>query len=36
MLFYEDPAIFSSLWQERWNKEVDNKLHTIMPQIDEK
>ena len=26
----------SSLWQERWDKEVDNKLHAIMPQIDEK
>ena len=25
-----------SLWQERWDKEVGNKLHTIMPQIDEK
>ena len=23
----------SSLWQERWDKEMDNKLHTIMPQI---
>ena len=27
---------FSSLWQERWDKEVDNKLRAIMPQIDEK
>ena len=26
----------SSLWQERWDKEVGNKLHAIMPQIDEK
>ena len=26
----------SSLWQERWDEEVDNKLHAIMPQIDEK
>ena len=26
----------SSLWQERWKKEVGNKLHAIMPQIDEK
>ena len=25
----------SSLWQERWDKEVGNKLHTIMPQIDD-
>ena len=26
----------SSLWQERWDKEVGNNLHAIMPQIDEK
>ena len=26
----------SSLWQERWDKEVGNKLHAIMPQIDDK
>ena len=26
----------SSLWQERWVEEVDNKLHAIMPRIDEK
>ena len=26
----------SSLWQERWDKEVGNKLRAIMPQIDEK
>ena len=26
----------SSLWQERWDKEVGNKLHAIMPQIDTK
>ena len=25
-----------SLWQNRWDKEVGNKLHAIMPQIDEK
>ena len=25
-----------SLWQERWDKEVGNKLHVTMPQIDEK
>ena len=24
-----------SLWQERWDKEVGNKLHAIMSQIDE-
>ena len=23
----------SSLWQERWDKEVGNKLHAIMPQM---
>ena len=34
--FYENPAFVSSLWQKRWNKEVGNKLHAIMPQIDEK
>ena len=28
--------VFSSLWQKRWDKEVGNKLHAIMPQIDEK
>ena len=26
----------SSLWQKRWDKEVGNKLHAIMPQIDDK
>ena len=26
----------SSLWQERWDKEIGNKLHTIMPKIDKK
>ena len=26
----------SSLWQKRWDKEVGNKMHTIMPQIDDK
>ena len=26
----------SSLWEERWDKGVDNKLHTIMPPIDQK
>ena len=25
-----------SLWQKRWDKEVGNKLHAIMPQIDDK
>ena len=32
----EIQPFISSLWQERWDKEVDNKLHAIMPQIDEK
>ena len=31
MFFYENPAIISSLWQEQWDKELDNKLHAIMP-----
>ena len=26
----------SSLWQKRWDKEVGNKWHAVMPQIDEK
>ena len=26
----------SSLWQERWDKEVDNKLHAILPRNEEK
>ena len=26
----------SSLWEEWWDEGVDNKLHTIMPQIDDK
>ena len=34
--FYENPAFYLILWQERWDKEVGNKLHAIMPQIDEK
>ena len=29
-------SFVSSLWQERLDKEVGNKLHAIMPQIDEK
>ena len=35
-VFMKIQPFVSSLWQERWDKEVDNKLHVIMPQIDEK
>ena len=35
-VFMKIQPFISSLWQERWDKEVDNKLHAIMPQIDEK
>ena len=35
-VFMKIQPFVSSLWQERWNKEVGNKLHGIMPQIDEK
>ena len=35
-VFMKIQPFISSLWQERWNKEVGNKLHAIMPQIDEK
>ena len=34
--FYEIQPSISSLWQERWDKEVDNKLHAIIPQFNEK
>ena len=30
------PTHFELRWQKRWDKEVDNKLHAIMPQIDDK
>ena len=36
VVFMKMQPFISSLWQEWWGKEVDNKLHTIMPQIDEK
>ena len=36
MFFMKIQPFISSLWQERWNKEVGNKAHGIMPQIDEK
>ena len=35
-VFMKIQPFISSLWQERWDKEVGNKLHAIMPQIDEK
>ena len=35
-VFMKIQPFFSSLRQERWDKEVENKLHAIMPQIDEK
>ena len=35
-VFMKVQPFISSSWQERWDEEVDNKLHTIMPQIDEK
>ena len=35
-VFLKIQPFISSLWQERWDKEVGNKLHAIMPQIDEK
>ena len=34
MFVMEIQPFVSSLWQERWDKEVGNKLHAIMPQID--
>ena len=35
-IFMKTQPFVSSLWQERWDEEVDNKLHAIIPQIDEK
>ena len=35
-VFIQIQPFVSSLWQKRWNKEVDNKLHATMPQIDNK
>ena len=35
-VFMQIQPYVSSLWQERWDKEVGNKLHATMPQIDEK
>ena len=34
--FMKIQPFISCLWQERWDKEVVNKLHAIMPQIDER
>ena len=34
-VFMNIQPFISSLWEVRWDKEVDNKLHAIMPQIDE-
>ena len=36
MFFIKIQPFVSSLWQKRWDKEVGNKLHAIMPQINEK
>ena len=35
-VFMKIQPFISSLWQERWDREVGNKLYAIMPQIDEK
>ena len=35
-VFINIQPFVSSLWQKRWDKEVGNKLHAIMPQIDDK
>ena len=34
--FIKIQPFVSSLWQKRWDVEVGNKLHAIMPQIDDK
>ena len=36
MFFIKIQPFVSSLWQKRLDKEVGNKLHAIMPQIDDK
>ena len=36
VFFIKIQPFVSSLWQKRWDKEVGNKLHAIMPQIDDK
>ena len=35
-VFIKIQPFVSSLWQKRWDKEVGNELHAIMPQIDNK
>ena len=35
-VFMKIQLFVSSLWQERWDEEVGNKLHAIMSKIDEK
>ena len=35
-VFIKIQPFVSSLWQKRWDKEVGNKLHAIIPQIDDK
>ena len=35
-VFIKIQPFVSYLWQKRWDKEVGNKLHAIMPQIDDK
>ena len=34
-VFTKIQPFVSSLWQQRWDKQGNNKLHAIMPQIDE-
>ena len=34
--FIKTQPFISSLWQERWDEEGGNKLHAIMPQIDDR
>ena len=35
-VFIKIQPFVSSLWQKRWDKEVGNKLHGTIPQIDDK
>ena len=35
-VFIKIQPFVSSLWHKRWDKEVGNKLHAIIPQIDDK
>ena len=36
IFFIKIQPFVSSLWQKRWDSEIGNKLHAIMPQIDDK